>query len=223
MMDFEKSCDKAAGLSVWKPPMRHMGLETKGMAMKFLICWLVLAFTVVGTADAQVRKCTGPDGKITYSDFICGKNTASEASVRTDYNTIDSSGSRLDAQRMKTDEAVKAALQKDGGSCKFSYFALGDEKGKTLAAAAKQECLDNIRAKASGQPTTLEAYGFWKDHSAQKSTDRQASITRAAAAENARTTQDSIDKINSQLRNQPSTFKCKPNAFNRNETDCKSQ
>lgn len=200
--------------------MRPMEVQTEGMGMKVLFCGLLLACTVVGSAHAQVRKCTGPDGKVTYSDFICGKDTANEANVRTDYNTIDSSGSRLDAQRMKTDEAVNAAMQAGGSKCKFSYFAYGDEKGKSLAAAAKQECLNNIKAKASGQPTTLEAYGFWKDHSGQKSTDRQASINRAAAAENARTTRAAIDNVNSTLKDQ--TFTCKRNSFN-NEVDCKSK
>ena len=192
-------------------------MKVKGETMKKAILFAACCAIALG-ASAQVRKCTGPDGKITYSDFICGKSTANETSVRTDYNTIDSSGSRLDAKRMKTDEAVNAAMQTDGPKCKFAYFAYGDEKGKTLAAAAKQECLNNIRAKANGDATSLEAYGFWKDHSAQKSTDRQASISRAAAAQDAQATRNSIDGLNRTLKNQ--SYTCQRSNFS-NEVDCK--
>lgn len=36
---------------------------------------LIAALLLSTTANAQVRKCTGPDGKITYSDFLCGDAT----------------------------------------------------------------------------------------------------------------------------------------------------
>lgn len=128
----------------------------------------------MGSLHAQVRKCTGLDGKVTYSDFVCSGNTTKETSVKTDANTIDASGFRQDGQGHKTSEAADQAMRQGAAKCRFSYYAIGDTKGKDLAAAAKQECLSNIEMKASGQPISLEAYNFWKDHHQIKSTQRSA-------------------------------------------------
>ena len=142
--------------------------------MKNKITALLLFGMLIASAQAQVRKCTGADGKVTYSDFMCSSSTSNETGVRTNANTIDASGLREDSKRYKTAEAVDQAMQQGSSKCKFAYYAVGDSKGQDLAAAAKQECLSNIAAKASGQPTTLEAYNFWKDHHQIKSTQRSA-------------------------------------------------
>lgn len=192
---------------------------------------LAVLMSTVLLAHGQVRKCIGPDGKVTYSDFVCVKNTASESSVTTRQNTIDSSGYRQEAEMMKNnaanaalqarnENAVNAALQTDGAKCKFSYFSLGDAHGKTLASAARTECLNNIKAKALGQPTSLEAYGFWKDHSTQQSSNRQAEMSRAEAATNARNLESAIDKQNRTLKNQ--TYTCKRGTYS-SDLECKSQ
>lgn len=133
---------------------------------------LVALLSIAGAGSAQVRKCTGLDGKVTYSDFICGAKTAKEDAVTTHANTVDASGLREKAQTMRTDDAIQNAMARESGQCKFSYFAVGDTKGKALAAAAKQECLDNIAAKASGRPGSTQAYAMWKDHSSAKTTER---------------------------------------------------
>lgn len=134
----------------------------------------LLFASLIGPAQAQVRKCTGPDGKVTYSDFVCAGSASKEDRVKTNANTIDASGYRQEAQREKTNQAVDAAVQQGASKCKFASYKYGDSKGQELAAAAKQECLSNLAAKASGQPTSLEAYGFWKDHHQIKSTQRSA-------------------------------------------------
>lgn len=187
--------------------------------MKFIL--VIVATLLLGSsAQAQVRKCTGPDGKVTYSDFLCGGRTASESSVKTDANTIDSSGLREESQKNKSAQAVEQAIQQGASKCKFSYYAVGDSKGKELAAAAKQECLNNITAKATGQPTSLEAYNFWKDHSTQKSSDRQNAINRASAATNAQATANSTSAAIDAAARQNRSFKCKPSLFER-ALDCK--
>ena len=186
--------------------------------MKFIL--VIVATLLLGVnAQAQVRKCTGPDGKVTYSDFLCGGRTASESSVRTDANTIDSSGLREENQKYKSAQAVEQAMQQGASKCKFSYYAVGDSKGKELAAAAKQECLNNIAAKTSGLPTTLEAYNFWKDHSAQKSSDRQNALNRANAAANAQATANSTKSAIDAAARQNRPFKCKPSLYER-ALDC---
>jgi hypothetical protein len=188
-----------------------------------LLPFLIATATVLCfSAHAQVRKCTGPDGKVTYSDFVCGANTAKETSVKTNANTVDASGYRQDAQRSKTAHAVDEAVQRDASKCKFSSFKNGDSKGQELAAAAKQECLDNIVAKVSGQPTSLDAYNFWKDHSTKTSAERQAALNRISAAANAQAIANSNrNAIGAATdKNANRTFTCKPSLY-QNALDCK--
>lgn len=156
------------------------------MKKQFLAALLLAA--LIGPVQAQVRKCTGPDGKVTYSDFVCASGASKEDRVKTNANTIDASGYRQEAQRNKAEQAADAAMQQrdaksqvatlavqNGASkCEFASFKNGDSKGQQLAIAAKQECLENLAAKASGQPTSLEAYNFWKDHHQMQSAKRSA-------------------------------------------------
>ena len=189
---------------------------------KFIAILMLLAAGCAGLAQAQVRKCTGPDGKVTYSDFVCGASTVRETGVNTNNNTLDASGMREDSQRMRTSEAVTNAQQRGAGECKFSYFEFGDSKGKALAAAAKEECFSNLAAKATGQPTSLDAYAMWKDHSTQKSSDRQNAVNRSSAAANAQTIANSSSAAISAVgrQNADKTFKCKKSYYE-NSFDCK--
>lgn len=142
--------------------------------MNLAILFLAASSLLTCAVEAQVRKCTAPDGKVTYSDFVCGGNTAYETGVKTNANTVDASGLRQESAKYKTAEAVDQAMQQGASKCKFAYYAVGDSKGQDLAAAAKQECLSNITAKATGQPTSLDQYNFWKDHHQIKSTQRSS-------------------------------------------------
>ncbi|MEO8391192.1 hypothetical protein [Polaromonas sp.] len=137
----------------------------------------ITSFICIATAGsqvlAQVKKCVGPDGKVTYSDSLCISSTASQGDVKVNANTIDASGLRQEAQKTRADAAVADAMKQDSPQCKFAA-SVADAKGKALAASAKEECLRNIEAKAMGRPATLEAYGFWKDHQELKSAQRAA-------------------------------------------------
>jgi hypothetical protein len=183
---------------------------------------LTLCGMLMGPAYGQVRKCIGQDGKVTYSDSICGIGTAKEDGVRVNANTIDSSGLRGQVDKYRGDEAVEKATQQGSKTCKFASYAYGDEKGKALAAEAKEECLSNIAAKARGLPQSLDAYNMWKDHFEQKSAGRRAAVTQIQNAENARAIADSnrnaINAVGNQLTNK--TYKCSPNLLG-NALDCK--
>lgn len=50
--------------------------------------------------------------------------------------------------------------------CRFQYFAFGDEKGKALAADAKEECLTNLEFTATGRGAEAKqsAYRLWLEH-----------------------------------------------------------
>lgn len=113
---------------------------------------------------AQVRKCIGPDGKVTYSDYVCKSTAMKESSVKLNENTIDGAVMRDEVSKGKDQEAVASAAQ--SGLCKFTYYTLGDETGASLAAEAKKECLDNIVKKRNGKQTSDDAYNRWKDHKA---------------------------------------------------------
>lgn len=45
--------------------------------MKKSIASMLLLLALIGTAQAQLRKCTGPDGRITYSDVLCATTSKS--------------------------------------------------------------------------------------------------------------------------------------------------
>ena len=108
-------------------------------------------------------------------------------------------------------DRLAAARKYTPQECKFAFFSLGDEKGKKLATNAKEECLRNNEAKKVGEAASLEHYNFWKDHRSQKSTDRQAAVTRANADMNAHATREAI---------QNRRYTCKP-SYSGSDLNCK--
>jgi len=181
--------------------------------MKFIFV-LVAILMLCANAQAQLRKCTGADGRVTYSDVLCSTSSTAGTIKSPDGNSLDHSGFREQSQKSQatkegidTRDRMAAARQSTPQECKFSYFTTGDEKGKTLAANAKEECLRNIEAKKAGKSVSLEDYNFWKDHYSQKSANRQAAISRASSDANARATQQAIGNSGSENRK----FTCKPN------------
>ena len=147
-----------------------------------VIAAVFLCFNV----QAQVRKCTGPDGKVTYSDVLCASPAARESTVDTSANTIDHSGLRKEAQRMRETEELVDLTANTPRECRFKYYTYGDPKGKALSQKAKAECVQNILAAKQGKPTTKEAYGMWKDHFDQTATSRRAIGQQIGDTENAR-------------------------------------
>ena len=137
-------------------------------------------------AQAQVRKCTGPDGKVTYSDMLCASPAARESAVDTSANTIDHSGLRKDAQRMRETEELSDLTTNTPRECRFKFYTYGDPKGKVLSQKATAECIQNILAAKQGRPASKEAYAMWKDHFDQTASSRRAIGQQIGDAENAR-------------------------------------
>ena len=148
--------------------------------MKFL--FFFTAFLVLTNAQGQVRKCIGPDGKVTYSDFVCDARTANETSVRTNVNNIDRSAERQEIQQRKTATELENLLQTLPTVCKFKAFINNDEKGQVLANKAQLECIKNIQAKKQGQPISQDDYQAWKDHHSMESDKRQKTLSRLSSA-----------------------------------------
>lgn len=67
--------------------------------MKFIF-FVFAFFSFIGTAQAQLRKCVGPDEKITYSDVMCAGDSTS-APVKSRDNTLDYSGFRDQVRRTR--------------------------------------------------------------------------------------------------------------------------
>lgn len=145
----------------------------------FYVPIAILALTLATSgASAQVRKCVGANGKVTYSDFICETNTSKEQEVKTNANTIDGSVYKKEAQKARTDAIAEKATEdaRATTACKFSSYALGDKKGKELADAAREECISNAAAKANGGQGKTDAYQTWKDHRQLKISERSALV-----------------------------------------------
>jgi len=179
-----------------------------------LILVIVATFLLCVNAQAQLRKCTAPDGKVTYSDTVCSSYAVTGSIKNAGGNSMDASGYRQQVQKNQAEQEATesrqatAARQSPPQECKFAYFSLGDEKGKRLAANAKAECLQNNEAKLNGQPTSLEHYTFWNDYHSRKSNNRQAAITRANSDANAWTTRNAINNAATDIKNK--SYTCTP-------------
>lgn len=107
--------------------------------MHMRLPWVITASLIAllwAPAQAQPRRCTAPDGKVTYSDVACPDRTASERPVETSGNTLDGSALREQAQkdRAAVSEAEATARER-------AAFAEGSRQQAQAqaAAAAKQE------------------------------------------------------------------------------------
>lgn len=180
---------------------------------------LLLALPLV--AHAQVRKCVDTAGKTVYSDVVCADTRAKETAIRTDQNSIDTSGLRAQGQRMQNAEAVNNLVANPPIECRFRSFSYGDPKGKALADNARRECVQNILAAQQGQPQSLTAYQMWKDHSGQEQSRRDAALARAATADAARQAREATEDAARANRNRPvRELTCTRNSLN-SDLHCK--
>lgn len=150
--------------------------------MKTLLIIAIVAFCA--PSAAQVRKCIGAEGKVTYSDVICSSGAASTVVRNLDVNNIDNSGFRREV------EAVNAALENEKLrqnpplECQFRFHPR-NEKGKVLAYMAQEECIKNLLTQRNGAPASTLNYSMWKDHYDQTDSRRQAAANRAVSSMNA--------------------------------------
>lgn len=162
-----------------------------------MLALLLLALPLL--AAGQVQKCK-INGQVVYSDSLCG---TSGQTVNTSANTIDHSGLRKEAQRMREEADLAEVTANTPRECRFKFYQVGDSKGRLLADGAKKECIQNILAVKQGRPITKEAYTRWKDHFDQVSADRRSAVDRASAAANAatiaRSNRDAIDAVGRKL------------------------
>ncbi len=110
---------------------------------------LIVAFAFLSLgAQAQLRKCVGTDGKVTYSDVLCSK-TSVEGVVQNRVSTLDSSGLRKEADRLSETEIDRHEGQ-DPGIGNFGHngwveWHLAEEKNRAIRRA------QNIQIRAIKQ------------------------------------------------------------------------
>lgn len=132
--------------------------------MKTLIGCLLLLPLV---CSAQTYKCQ-VNGKWEYQPYPC-TNAPSQA-VDTRPSTKGMTGLRTDANRIATQE--KEAASFNPKQCTFQHFIYGDAIGKTLAEAARDEC---VATKGQQGP----AYARWRDNYQTTSGQRDAAAARS--------------------------------------------
>lgn len=71
---------------------------------------------VGATSHAQTFKCTGADGKVTYSNVACPDSTQSVRPVDTSGNTLDGSSLREKAQKDRADAAQNEAKEREAAA-----------------------------------------------------------------------------------------------------------
>lgn len=165
--------------------------------MKVLLV-IVATLLLCANAQAQLRKCTGPDGRVTYSDVLCAGGATTGSIKNANGNSLDTSGFRREVEGRATASAMQVAPIE----CKFKSYNNNDEKGKVLADQAQVECVKNIQSAKKGLPQFKEAYTMWKDHYDQTTVRRQGAVNRAISTLNADTTARS---------NANRSLTCKPN------------
>lgn len=156
------------------------------MHLNFLAAPILVFFVVA--SHAQLRKCVGADGKITYSDVVCASATT-DTPIRVRDNTLDSSGFRQEMDTSRAASERNELMRATPKECKFQYYEYGDARGKILAENANNECIDNKLASKSGVPSSLVAYQLWRDNYDQVSSRKQTNAVR-----------DSIDGATNAIR-----------------------
>jgi hypothetical protein len=84
--------------------------------MKTKIALLCVAALWSSASQAQLRKCVGADGKVTYSDAGCASNKKETGVRGGTVTTMDSSGLRQYAAQSQAPVAARVSVQVVGNS-----------------------------------------------------------------------------------------------------------
>lgn len=125
-----------------------------GFAAGIFLCF------AANSCFSATYKCKDSKGQTIYSDRSCASG-ATPIQVQNNGMARPPENSIIET---KLDDAKLNRKYSD--KCSFTYYTYSDDKGKTLAAAAKDECYRNEILKESGKSAqiSLEAYNLWMDH-----------------------------------------------------------
>jgi len=145
-----------------------------------------LAAVLCSNADAQARKCTAPDGRVTYSDVACPDSTASEREVETRGNTLDGSALREQARKDKTAAAQAEATERErtaaeAGSRQQAQAQAKQEAQKAQSdEAAYRNCVRDVERQSVTEDVRAELFAACRTAGASQ---RQSGISEAALHE----------------------------------------
>jgi hypothetical protein len=137
--------------------------------MKAVVAALLSLAAVDAFAQTMYR-CPDANGQVSFTDKPC--TGGQHVVVRP--NIIPSEGARQEVglQRRAAQTASRAASTPP---CRFASYSVGGATGKSLAEAARQECIDNHITGSNNRT----AYEMWRDHR-QIETARRSNIINAA-------------------------------------------
>jgi hypothetical protein len=95
------------------PNQSNNSVKTMDKKMKFLM--VIFALLLCANVHAQLRKCTAPDGRVTYSDVLCNSSENTGTIKNANGNTVGSGGgqvsSRCDVATKEYKEALATGTQ----------------------------------------------------------------------------------------------------------------
>ena len=155
-----------------------------------LIAVALLAITLASTAQAETRKCTARDGKVTYSDVACPERTQSERSVETGGNTLDASDLRekvqknkAAAEQMEAQERERATVEsrlQQQAQAQAAQAARQDALNAEKDALAYANCVREVERQSPAEDVKAELFAACRTAG---SSQRQTGMTEAALRE----------------------------------------
>lgn len=152
-----------------------------------LLITLFLTVLMCSTAQAQLRKCTGRDGRVTYSDAACPERTQSERPVETGGNTLDASALREKVQKDKVQAEQAEASARERAALEARVHqqaqALAAETARQNAdkdAAAYAACVREVERQSPSEDVKAELFAACRTAGASQ---RQTGMTEAALRE----------------------------------------
>ena len=109
------------------------------------------------TANAQLQRCVGADGRVTLSDSSCPAGTVSARTIAPRDNTLDSSGLRQQVQRDQRRSAQEASHQQELNAEAERRIAQERESvQRKPSGRADASAIDNCIRDVERQPATQE-------------------------------------------------------------------
>jgi hypothetical protein len=121
------------------------------------LCTALLVTVLYAPASAQPRKCTAPDGKVTYSDVACPDRTAFERAVEVGGNTLDGSTLREQAQKDKAVAAQAQAAERERFATESTAVKQEMQKAQSDA-TAYANCIRDVESQSITEDIRAELF-----------------------------------------------------------------
>lgn len=124
-----------------------------GESMKFIF-GLVCTALLCANAQAQMRKCVAPNGKVTYSDVPCTQGSSAGSIANPGGNTLDNSGFREQAQKENVDTDIANSRARNSAAQTQARASLQSRDGED--ARAVSNCVRDVERQSASQNVKAE-------------------------------------------------------------------